>query len=154
MQPQIIITEVDEAGQTPANLPCCQPQVPVLAELLCSEPPTEDLMDSVVRENDPAGDENSVQSFYDKSLLHHTNVIDSLKFLESTMVKPVNYFSDKNEILPYMRKVVASWMLEVSFVFWFYLVKISRVDCTKGELRIEREGATMFTWTTGCKGPA
>ncbi|CAG7823390.1 unnamed protein product [Allacma fusca] len=113
MQPQVMLTEGDLADDIPGNLPCCQPQIPVLAELLCSEPSNDDLMGSVRQPEDL--DDTSVQSYFDPVLLHHTEVVSRLKLLESRMEKPHDYFRNgaKEEILPYMRKVVASWMLEV-----------------------------------------
>ena len=107
MQPLAMLTTAAESD-TPADLPCCQAQVPVLAELLCSEPLNEDRLDEF--------DEHSVQSYFDPVLLTHSEVMNRLKILEARMDKPHDYFckGSKEEILPYMRKVVASWMLEVS----------------------------------------
>lgn len=108
MQPNMMPTEGSLPEDRTPDVPCCQPQVPVLAELLCSEP-----LDSL--DSDSEACEEGCQSFYDPAILNHPQVMRRLKDLELMMRQPKNYFTtnSKNEILPYMRKVVASWMLEV-----------------------------------------
>jgi len=122
MQPQIH-TEQNEENITP-EIPFAQPQMPILAELLCSEESDHDLIESGAEGGGGGGDrslehcdETTVLSYFDSSILHHPDVMSRLKFLESQIGTPKNYFmgDGKPEILPYMRKVVASWMLEVSF---------------------------------------
>jgi hypothetical protein len=118
MQPQLTMDSTEE-NITP-EIPCCQAQMPVLAELLCSEESDHDLIESGGGESGGARslehcDDISVHSYFDSSILHHPEIMERLKFLESQTKTPRSYFSGevKPEILPYMRKVVASWMLEV-----------------------------------------
>jgi len=126
MQPQLFMTETSVGNETPGDLACCQPQVPVLAELMCTEladhgdEDESGLMRSVRRAED-LDEDGSVDSYLDPVLLNHVDVVSRLKFLESKMDRPRDYFrsSPKDEVLPYMRKMVASWMLEVSFSFFF-----------------------------------
>lgn len=130
MQPSITGGPCDEiAEETPSELACFQPQMPVLAELLCSEPADDEVLKSLsatMSKNDRnsnngiVGDEPYVQSHFDPVILHHPEVMSRLKILESNMDKPRDYLRNttNDEILPYMRKIVASWMLEVWL--WVY----------------------------------
>ena len=130
MQPRVGGSNDGVANETPSELECCQPQVPVLAELLCSEPPDEALLKSVHgstqhkpddpdRNNEPDEGTAYVHSYFDPVILHHPDVMSRIKTLESCMEKPRDYLrnSSKDDILPYMRKIVASWMLEVCLFF-------------------------------------
>lgn len=110
MQPMIM--DSNDENKTP-DIPCCQPRMPVLAELLCSEVSDHDLIESGARSLEHC--DSSVMSYFDPAVLHHPEVMSRLKFLESQVETPKSYFhsDDKSEILPFMRKVVASWMLEV-----------------------------------------
>lgn len=123
MQPELMMMESNDENKTP-DIPCCQPQTPVLAELLCSEVSDHDLIESGARSLEHCDEEGSVMSYFDPAVLHHPEVMSRLKFLESQIETPKSYFhSDgETEILPFMRKVVASWMLEVSvfqnIFFW------------------------------------
>lgn len=101
---------------TTPDVPSCQPQMPVLAELLCSELSGNDFPDSERCDDDCR---DGPRSIFDPAILHHPHVMKNLRSLEMMMREPKNYFaaSTKCEILPYMRKVVGSWMLEVSLIF-------------------------------------
>lgn len=114
--------------QTP-EVPCCQPQIPVLAELLCSERTDSSILDSP----DGSGNdecEEGVKSFFDPAILNHPQVMQRLKSLELMMNPTKNYFANnsKSDILPYMRKLVGSWMLEVkTFTFLFLLICMQHI---------------------------
>lgn len=117
MQPNMMPTEGGVPEDKTPDVPHCQPQVPVLAELLCSEPTDPSLLDSERSADEEC--EEGCQSFFDPAILNHPQVMKRLKALESMMKQPKNYFASnpQNDITPYMRKVVASWMLEVRIVF-------------------------------------
>lgn len=105
MQPDGTVGREEVGEITPPQF-SRESQMPVLAELLCSESPIQDMDDD---------SPSSVQSYFDPALLHHPEVLTKLKNLETQTRQPRNYFQAplKDEILPYMRKVVSMWMLEV-----------------------------------------
>lgn len=56
----------------------------------------------------------------DPVLLNHPNVLERLLSLQYTTMPPQDYFQFiQTDIEPFMRKLVATWMLEVRILFFY-----------------------------------
>ena len=69
----------------------------LFASLLCVEP------------------EKLSHSFYDRTLLLDDRVLQNLLAAEDQCLPNFSYFDFQPEIKPHMRKVLANWMLDVSY---------------------------------------
>lgn len=56
----------------------------------------------------------------DENLTKDARVMDNMLMLERSTIPRINYFANfQGDLLPFMRKVVTTWMLEVYFyIIW------------------------------------